>query len=593
MNTDNKTFFEQNIERGIEKGILRYSEDGKKIIYLKLGKNKEDKKYSIGDPEEKVRASYFTELILDYGYSKNRIALELVVPKRTPKDLADIVVFEDDENKNPYIVVECKKDGISEAEFKQAVEQVFGNANAIKSDMAIVVAGTTKEAFNVKDYKPLERIENIIADIPKINKEVPKYSFIKKENDLKIVSRGDLIKALEKSHDTIWQGGKLAPTTAFDEVSKLLFCKIKDEKGTKNNEIYKFQIGTGEKPKDVFERINKIYEEARKEDEEVFKEDIKLSPEVVFAVVRNIQGINFNGTDLDSKGVAFERFMEDFFKGKMGQYFTPREIIDFCVEMIDLKNTDKVLDTSCGSGGFLLSALNKIRNEAESDYDSVEANNTWHKFAENNLYGIEINEQIARVCKMNMIVHDDGHTNVISTDGLDRFEQIAKINQRFGKEQFSKILTNPPFGAMVKGAEKEENYLDRFDLGKNKTNQKTEILFIERCFDFLKPGGKMAIVLPDIILTNSTLQYVRDFIMKKFKIEAIVSIPQFSFSHFGAGVKASLMFLKKKRSEDEKLDHYPIFMAIAKRIGYDAAGRKDNTNDFVEILKEYKKFKKK
>lgn len=593
MNIENKTFFEKNIERGVEKGILKYSEDGKKIIYLKLGKNREDKKYNIADPEEKVRASYFTELILDYGYSKNKIALELVVPKRTPKDLADIVVFADDENKKPYIVVECKKDGVSDAEFKQAVEQVFGNANSLKANMAIVVAGTTKEAFNVKDYKSLERVENIIADIPKINKEIPKYSFIKKENDLKIVSKDDLIKALEKSHDTIWQGGKLAPTVAFDEVSKLLFCKIKDEKDTKNNEIYKFQIGTGEKPKDVFDRVNKIYAEARKFDEEVFKEDIKLSPEIVFGVVRNIQGINFNGTDLDSKGVAFERFMEDFFKGKMGQFFTPREIIDFCVQMINIKNTDKVLDTSCGSGGFLLSALNQVREEANRDYDEIEANNIWHRFAENNLYGVEINEQIARVCKMNMIIHDDGHTNIISTDGLDDIKKIAKINQRFGKENFDKILTNPPFGAMVKSAEKEDGYLDRFELGQKKTNQKTEILFIERCWEFLKPNGKMAIVLPDGILTNSTLQYVRDYIMAKFKIEAIVSIPQFTFTHFGAGVKASLVFLRKKRSEDEMLGYYPIFMAIAKRIGYDATGRKDSVNDFEEIFEEFRKFKKK
>lgn len=593
MNEENQTFFDENIKRGIKAGILRISEDGRKVIYLALGKDKEDKKYNIADPEEKVRASYFTELILDYGYSKNRIALELVVPKRTPKDLADIVVFEDDENKNPYIVVECKKDGVSDAEFKQAIEQAFGNANAIKSDMTIVVAGTTKEAFNVKDYKPLERVENIIADIPKIDKEIPQYSFIKKENDLKIVSRGDLIKALEKSHDTIWQGGKLAPTTAFDEVSKLLFCKIKDEKDTKNGKIYKFQIGTAEKPQDVYNRVVEIYEEARKFDEEVFREDIKLPPEIVFGVVRNIQGINFSGTDLDSKGVAFERFMEDFFKGKMGQYFTPREIIDFCIEMMDLKNTDKIIDTSCGSGGFLLSALNKVRKEAERDHDPVEASNIWHRFAENNLYGIEINEQIARVCKMNMIVHDDGHTNVISTDGLEKFEKITDINQKFQKEQFDKILTNPPFGAMVKGAEKEEGYLDRFELGKGKLNQKTEILFIERCWQFLKPNGRMAIVLPDGILTNSTLQYVRDFIMEKFKIEAVVSIPQFSFSHFGAGVKASLVFLRKKKTEDEMLGHYPIFMAIANRIGYDATGRKDNINDFVEILEEYKKFKKK
>lgn len=577
------SIFMKNIQRGVEKGIISVSADDSKIIYF----CKREYSTSFKNPEEKVRASYFCELILDYDYPTKNIDIEVTVPRRTPEDRADIVVY--DEEGTEYLVIECKKDGITDAEFKQAIEQAFGNANSLRAKFASVVAGTTRTAFDVAGFKPSERDKNVISDIPKKYGKTPKYKFTKgdKDKDLKEVSREELIKALEKSHDTVWQGGKLAPTTAFDEVSKLLFCKLKDEKTTKKGETYSFQIGTHESADEIYKRINAIYQKAKKEDAEVFKEDIRLEPKVVYNVVEHLQELAINKIDLDTKGVAFERFMEDFFKGKMGQFFTPREIITFCVEMMNLERGDLVIDPACGSGGFLLNAMDRVRKNAEKNYDEREAWEHWHNFAMNNLYGIEINDQIARVCKMNMIIHDDGHTNVISTDSLRNFDEIVKIHREFKKTHFDILLTNPPFGAIVKSTEKD--YLDKYELGKDKKNQKTEILFIERCLDFLKSNGKMAIVLPDGILTNSSLQYVRDFLMEKSQILAVVSLPQFAFTHFGAGVKSSLVFLRKKR-ENEKADTYPIFMAIAAHIGYDATGRKDSINDLNTILEEYRKF---
>ncbi len=311
----------------------------------------------------------------------------------------------------------------------------------------------------------------------------------------------------------------------------------------------------------------------------------------MYQVVEHIQGVNFVDTDLDTKGVAFERFMQDFFKGKMGQFFTPRNIIDFAVQMMEVKNSDFVLDPASGSGGFLLNALDTIRKYAEANISNPgRAYSYWHDFAKDNLFGIEINDQIARVCKMNMIIHDDGHTNVISASALEEFGTIEKIHKGFKKDHFDVILTNPPFGATVKSS--ETDILDSYELGQKKKNQKTEILFIERCIDFVKPGtGRIAMVLPDGILTNSSLQYVRDFIMARCQILAVVSLPQFAFSHYGAGVKSSLVFLRRK-DENETLADYPIFMAIADRIGYDATGREDSQNDLKAILDEYQVFKR-
>ncbi|MGC8622224.1 MAG: HsdM family class I SAM-dependent methyltransferase, partial [Caldisphaera sp.] len=182
-----------------------------------------------------------------------------------------------------------------------------------------------------------------------------------------------------------------------------------------------------------------------------------------------------------------------------------------------------------------------------------------------------------------------GHTNIISTDALSDLSEIKVIHKSFRPNSFDLILTNPPFGAVVK--EIEHPYLQNYELGRGRKAQKTEILFIERCLAFLKDGGKLAIVLPDGILTNSSLQYVRDFIMAKAQVLAIVSLPQFAFTHFGAGVKSSLVFLRKKE-QNEELGNYPIFMAIAEHIGYDATGRKDPVNDLDKIAEEYRKFQK-
>ncbi|MCZ2249301.1 MAG: N-6 DNA methylase [Bacteroidia bacterium] len=582
---EKNSLFRSNIDRGIKAKIISLTDDESKIIYHCC----RDYTTTFKNPEEKVRASYFVELVLDYQYPKQRIDIEVKVERRIPDDRADIVVYEDDELKTSFLVVENKKDGITDAEFKQAIEQAFGNANSKRAKYAIVVAGNTKTAFNIAGFKPSERFKNVIADIPVKYGNAPKYKFTKGDTskDLKIVSREELIKALEKCHDTVWQGGKLAPTTAFDEVSKLLFCKLKDEKQKKKNDHYDFQIGTNETAEEVYARISAIYQKAKKEDEDVFKEDIRLDPKVVYTVVEHLQELAINKIDLDTKGVAFERFMQDFFKGKMGQFFTPRNVVDFCISILQPEHNQRVLDPACGSGGFLLNAMDFVRKYAEENHDTLEAFSLWHNFAKTNLYGIEINDQIARVCKMNMIIHDDGHTNVISTDGLEEFNHIKNINKKFTENSFDIILTNPPFGATIKNTEK--NYLQKYDLGKGKKNQKTEILFIERCIDFLKPEtGIIGVVLPDSITINSSLQYVRDYILERTQIIGIVSLPDIAFVHYGANVKSSLLFLRRL-GDKEKIKDYSVFMAIADKIGYTATG-KEEYNELPDIAEHFLRF---
>ncbi len=586
--------FEKILKDGERKGYFRVLNDGAKIEYLPSGH-----KENLNDPEEKVRAEYYFDLVEKYGYPTSRLGIEIVVPRRTPNDRADIIIYKDDEHKHPYIVIECKKDGISDSEFTQAIEQAFGNANSIRAPFAGTVAGNTRRFFDVAKHPPTERVDNVIADIPISYGKIEEFRYKKGDAnwDLKSVDQDSLRRTFKKCQDTLWAGGKRAATQAFDEFAKIIFVKISDEKkGRKNGEYYDFQIKTHEKANDVFQRIHFIYLEAKAKDPEVFREDMKIESEELYTVVEHLQAISLNKTDLDIKGEAFQQFMEDFFKGEHGAYFTPRNIVDFAVKMMNVKNDYLVLDPACGSGGFLLHALNIIREQAKEFYvnDEAEKFRFWHDFAKNNLFGIEINDSIARVAKMNMIIHDDGHTNVIGFDALEDIGKMTEKNRGFEKNHFDVIVTNPPFGANVKRS--EHPYLEKFTLGQNgkkaRDNQKTEILFIERCIDFLKPEtGQMAIILPDGILSNSTLQYVRDFLMERAQILAIISLPQFTFKHFGAGVKSSLVFVRKK-GENEKLGRYKIFMAIAEHIGYDATGKKDVKNDLNKIHEEYKKFEK-
>lgn len=381
--------------------------------------------------------------------------------------------------------------------------------------------------------------------------------------ELSIIERGELIRVLGKCHDTLWQGGRLTPTDAFDELAKILFIKIRDEKkARRNGQPYDFQIKTHETPKSVAYRIKRLYRDAKAQDPEVFTEDIEIDENRLFSVVNHLQGISLNQTDLDVKGVAFERFLGNFFKGEIGQFFTPREVVEFMVDMVTPHHEELILDPACGSGGFLLHAMDYVRKRASEFHikGTPEHYTHWHDFAKDRLFGIEVNDSIARVAKMNMIIHDDGHSNVISNDALVDFDILYKQHRGFEKERFDIILTNPPFGADIKQAELP--YLENYELGKGKTSRKTEILFLERCFDFLKWGtGRLAIILPDGILTNSSLQDVRDYIERHFQIFAVVSLPQIAFSHFGAGVKTSILFLRKFSEEE-----YERYQAAINRI---------------------------
>ncbi len=487
-----------------------------------------------------------------------------------------------------------KKADISDNEFEQAVKQGIGNGRVLNAQYFGTVAGETVRFF--ERWKD-EKVEDAFYAIPVRYGAPEEWTFTKWwVTDLEPVTMESLETALSKAHQTIWHGGKRNPAEAFGEVAKVIFVKVWDErKLRKNGDAYEFQRKRNETTEKLQKRIHAIYNEAKQKDPQVFSEDIKLDERELASVVEHLQKLNLSKTDLDVKGEAFQKFLGNFFKWDFGQYFTPSTAVQFCIDMLadELQEHHNVLDTSCGSGGFLLRVLDLMRSKADEYFDknSAEHFRFWHDFAEKKLYGIEISEAIARVAKMNMILHDDGHTNVISHDGLDDIEKMRQINREFKVENFDFIFTNPPFGAVVKAT--ESDYLDSYELGMNgkkmRTTQKTEILFLERAWQFLKPGGQMAVVLPDGILTNSSLQYVRDYLLDHYELRAVVSLPQDAFRYYGAGVKSSILFLRKWEWKPKQ--DYQVFMAIAEKIGIDGTGRKCE-NDLPWIVEQFHNFKK-
>lgn len=580
------------IKIGIEKNLISFNEDMSRITYVFQNKVR-----NFNNPEEKVQAETFLRLIFDYNYPENRIKQFVPVTMGREVKEADIVVYEDDMCMSPHILVECKRQEVSEAEYQQAIEQAYSYAFALPCDVKYVwvTSGIKSDYFEVDKN---QNTRNQMPNIPQFGvKNVASYKYVYEAQylpeetgkqrffDLAVIDQSELTRRFKQAHEALWAGGQLNPSEAFDELDKLIFCKIWDErKPRRMGEPYDFQIITV--PKEVekskakrrliendnlYKRVMALYEEGRKKDQEVFRDNIRLTPEKIRTVVSYLESVNLGETDLDSKGRAFETFMGSFFRGNFGQYFTPREIVKFIVNVLPIDHDSKVLDTSCGSGGFLLYALSKVRNKATELCPKYKTDirqykhwfSYWHDFAEKNLYGIETSEQISRAAKMNMIIHDDGHTNVITSDGLVSDDTIISRtnNHEFKYGTFDFIITNPPFRSTIR--QTEQAYLKTYQLGKKEEDclavasrpqdicdgQSTEVLFIEQDYKFLKEGSYLAIDLPDGVLTNSSMQYVRTQIEDWFRIVAVVSLPQTAFAANGAGVKSSILFLKKWTKE--------------------------------------------
>ena len=629
------------VTEAIQRGILRI--DGARIIYSL----RTEQTYDWRDPEEWVRAATLAWLVVERDYPANRIRLEVRVPRRTPNDHADIVVFRDDACRTPYVVVENKAANQGARARTQAIEQVFGNANSLAAPLALYDESSVSILFDREHHPPMERTANRLGSrvaLPKQYGDIPEFPLIAgSENDIAAQPTSVVESRTRRAHAAIWSGGKRDPLKSFHEWSKLLFAKVIDERETPDGEPRKFQVGTNETVAAVANRIHNLFTVACRTDATIFTPEIHIElPDAKIAVVvRILQDLGFTRTDVDTIGKAFEQFFSSVFRGGLGQYFTMRQLARFSVAMLDVTHTDYVLDPTAGSGGFLLEVLLQVWHSVDRSFagqpaDQVERLKT--DFALRHVYGIELHDVVARICKINLLLHHDGHTNIEADRScLDTLFTNPRLNPP--KEKFSVVVGNPPFGTGIEEGEADQlgsNSLEHFEISQGREKIDSEQVILERSIAFLEPGGRLGLVVPDGLLNNqgegSNCPQTRRLVARAGFIEAIVSLPDYAFRKSGAQNKTSILFFRKfNRQQRRAFDtayasahrettteseaiaaalaaaglSYSTFLAEANTVGYTPAGLPSPTNDLYRssateplsteqagsILGEWRKFR--
>jgi type I restriction enzyme M protein len=588
-----------------EKDIGYVDADRKKIVYPFI------KKEVALKPEEEIRLIMLKRLILEYGYSPDHIEIEIPVRagQTTLPKKADIVVFDASGNHDPashaYIIIEVKKKNR-----KDGVDQMQTYCNNTTAEFGIW--------FNGGDivYQHRKREPHQFDDIPDIPRKGETLDDVGSFSKDDLIPATELKSVFETIHNHIYANEGFLKERAFNEMLKIIFIKMVDEKSA--GEKSEFRITERElravedgKGKPFVDRITNLFIRVKREYGDVFSKTdiIDLKSTTLAFVVSRLQKYNLRDTPADVKGTAFQTFVYAHQRGDRGEFFTPHPILELMVEMLDPGDAEMLLDPACGSGGFLVYGMNHVwakfrKRKGVRDIDLL-------KYAHNYIRGIDFNPDLAKVAKMHLVLYDDGHTGVFSANALEDIEQLKKHGYESGvldidTARFDIILTNPPFGG--KGKVTDKRIITQYDLAyKWRFNKKTkvwertkklqsgqvpDILFIERCLHLLRTGGRLGIVLPNSDLNNLSLEYVRQYIKDRARILAVVSLPVGTFMSAGSNPQPSILFLQKlEMGEAARLNAtgYPIFMASITRIGYDLNTKTApvlyKKNDQGELLK--------
>lgn len=517
----------------------------------------------------------------------------------------------------PAFVIEAKKPTESLDMYER---QILSYGLLLKTPYCVLTNGVLLRIYETNSEKVIW--EKSISEIPKsilgkeillkkISKSIDSISEERIEEAKKtlLVFEGikEFASILYKCEDIIRDIDGLTGADAFDEISKILFTKMYYEKKASKTGINEMTL-SNIKERGVSYVKEFLFPTVIKNNKDIFigDEKIELADESIEKITEHLENYTLIKTDIDVKGRAFEIFLGKTFTGGLGQFFTPRTIVTFAVKFanpeLDFHNGEKeeptlIIDPACGSGGFLIETFKelqeKIKTQPKSKYEDL-----FDRLSKDRIYGVDINPRLVRVAKMNMVLHGDGHGGIYKNSGLEnvvetKYEKEKKIEHKKVEEnKFHLIITNPPFG----NKDTDKKILESYELGKKDgkllKEQLREILFVERCIKLAKKGGEIAILLPDGILNNEQLNYVRDYIRKHTIIKASISLPDKAFKASGANAKTSLLFLKKKETEDE--EQPPIFMAMAEEVGYERKtkqAKEIDENDLNDILKVYREFR--
>ena len=625
------TLFSEDSITAIESAIFMKQVKGVETPYIKCLVREKEIKLT---PEKAVRQLYIFKLIHEYGYPTDRIQLETPIHFGREVKRADITIMDKDRPTVPYIIVELKKPKLTEGK-----EQLKSYCNATGAPIGVWTNGEQVSCYNRKDPNFFE----MISDIPKaaqklsdILSERYTYDDLRSRDKISKEKRSlrNLIKEME---DEVLAS---AGVDSFEEIFKLIFAKLYDELICANDKTAYLQFrNSGDTDFELKEKIQGLFDDAKKKWEGVFPEESKilLSPSHLAVCVSTLQDIKLFNNNLDVVDDAFEYLMSKAQKGEKGQYFTPRYVIDMCVKMMNPTVNDKIIDTACGSSGFTVHSIFKVWKEIRlskglepgEDFTASERTNDERDFVRDNVFAIDFDEKTVRVARTLNLIAGDGQTNVLHLNTLDYsrwnevtkqedwndtynegFKKLKKLQPKgsndFSKFNFDLVMANPPFAGDIK----EQTILSHYELAKNdkgKWQKKVgrDILFIERNLNFLKPGGRMAVVLPQGRFNNASDKYIRDYIAERCRILAVVGLHGNVFKPH-TGTKTSVLFVQKwggtvidpktgKEIVDEKTgkpieacpkrDDYPIFFATMQKPS------KDNSGDKIYVKDEHGEIK--
>ncbi len=586
--------------KALEESIILKDTKDKTVPYVNCIIRKKEIKLT---PEEVVRQLYVMVLTNDFGYPTSRMELEYAVTFGREKKRADIVIFDKNQTTTPYVMVELKK-----PKLKDGKEQLKSYCNATGAPIGIWSNGDSISYYHRKD-------PNYFEDIPNIPRADQKLSDVLEERwtieDLiakdKLVTERKSLKdlILEMEDEVLANAG----VDVFEELFKLIFTKLYDEmEGGRSRARHLEFRNYGDTETELKNKLQNLFDKAKKKWEGVFTADSKLmlTPSHLSVCVSSLQDVKLFNSNLDVVDEAFEYLINKSSKGEKGQYFTPRYVIDMAVKMLNPQASETMIDTAAGSCGFpvhtifhVWEQILKSKGLNKSHLFTLEEKPTeCTDYVQEKVFAIDFDEKAVRVGRTLNLIAGDGQTNVLHMNTLDweRWDENTKDNEdwldvynegwkklkrlRTDKNsnqdfQFDILMANPPFAGDIK----ESRILAKYELGKNsngkyQNNVGRDILFIERNLDFIKPGGRMAIVLPQGRFNNSSDKQIRDFIAERCRILAVVGLHGNVFKPH-TGTKTSVLFVQKWDDKlCPKVEDYPIFFATMQEPSKDNSGEK-------------------
>lgn len=595
----NKIFRKPDIQFGLTEfektrpsEILKIFEKEEGKFYLKCFKRDKDlliwsEEKQAGEPEEIIRQLWLYKLTKDYNYPLDRIDVEKPVSfgREVHEKAADIVVYHKDKI-TPQIVIEVKN-----PEAKDGLEQVKSYLNAEGAPLGVLSNGIIKVIL----YRPYpQQFEDTLRDIPKIDQSIEDVLEAKLTLD-QLDTKYDLVRIIKVLEELVLAG---AGVDSFNEIFKLIYAKLYDEKYARDREN-ELLFRKSAQPQITYDKINRLFESAKLEWPGMFLpgEEIQLSPSHLSVCVGELEKVKLLDANLEIIDRAFEYLLPDVAKGKKGQYFTPRHVIDMAVKILNPNKDEYIIDPASGSGGFLIHAMQWVWDKNMSNV----SRQTQVEYAQTHVYGIDFDDKPVKISRALMLIAGDGRSHIFKLNSLnpnewrgDEAEKLkarAELQQRLlrfnnydkNKENeenlkyfnFDMLLTNPPFAGEIIDRTVLNSYeLAKNDKGKLRNKMERHILFIERALNLVKPGGRLAIVLPQGVLNNTNMEYIRNWIFDKARILAVVGLQVNTFKPH-TGTKTSVLFLQKWAEDEKPKDDYPIFMAVSKKSG------KDNSGDYV------------